>query len=175
MNTKKIVFTIFKTCITFAIIMLICFGVYKLCVKSYDFGFRIFAEEAMSPPPGLTVSVAIVEGKSVMEIGQILEEKGLIRSAYLFYLQEMVSSYHDQLKPGVYEFSTAMTANEIMALMAAEPDESEGSGETNGNSDSVDVYGDGSVSDDSIYDDGSFTDDDDTSYTDDSMFLDTED
>lgn len=171
MNTKKIVFTIFKTCITFAIVMVICFAVYKLCVKAYDFGFRIFAEEAMSPAPGYTVSVAIVEGKSVMEIGEILEEKGLIRSAYLFYLQEMVSSYHGELKPGVYEFSTAMTANEMMALMAAEADETEDFGETDGNSDSVDVYGDASVSDDAIFDDSY---DEDVTFTDDSMFLDTE-
>ena len=65
------------------------------------------------------MSVAIVEGKSVMEIGQILEEKGLIRSAYLFYLQEMVSSYHGKLQPGVYELSTAMTPEEMIEIMAA--------------------------------------------------------
>lgn len=119
MNTKKIVFTIFKTCIMFVLILLIGMFVYKLSAKAYDFGYRIFAEEPMSPAPGYTMSVAIVEGKSVMEIGQILEEKGLIRSAYLFYLQEMVSSYHGKLQPGVYELSTAMTPEEMMEIMAA--------------------------------------------------------
>lgn len=119
MNTKKIVFTIFKTCIMFVLILLIGMFVYKLSAKAYDFGYRIFAEEPMSPAPGYTMSVAIVEGKSVMEIGQILEEKGLIRSAYLFYLQEMVSSYHGKLQPGVYELSTAMTPEEMIEIMAA--------------------------------------------------------
>ena len=119
MNTKKIVFTIFKTCIMFVLILLIGMFVYKLTAKAYDFGYRIFAEEPMSPAPGYTMSVAIVEGKSVMEIGQILEEKGLIRSAYLFYLQEMVSSYHGKLQPGVYELSTAMTPEEMIEIMAA--------------------------------------------------------
>ena len=119
MNSKKIVFTIFKTCIMFVLILLIGMFVYKLSAKAYDFGYRIFAEEPMSPAPGYTMSVAIVEGKSVMEIGQILEEKGLIRSAYLFYLQEMVSSYHGKLQPGVYELSTAMTPEEMIEIMAA--------------------------------------------------------
>lgn len=159
MNTKKIVFTIFKTCITFAIIMVICLGVFNLCVKAYDFGYRIFAEEAMSPAPGYTVSVAIVEGKSVMEIGEILKEKGLIRSAYLFYLQEMVSSYHGELKPGVYEFSTSMTANEMMALMAAPSEDSSSDGDNNGNSEMTDVYGSEDAEDaDAVVDDTMFLD-----------------
>ena len=88
MKSRKIIYTIFKTCIAFVIFIIIAGLAYKLCEKSYKFGYRIFAEEPLSPAPGITVSVAIVEGKSAMEIGKILEEKGLIRSAYLFYLQE---------------------------------------------------------------------------------------
>lgn len=135
MNAKRIVIAIFKTCFTIGLLLVIATAVYKMCIKSYDFGYRIFAEEPMSPPPGYTTSVAIVEGKSVMEIGEMLEERGLIRSAYIFYLQELVSDYHDQLMPGVYELSTAMTPEEMMAVMAAdfpkdgEDGESEGSSE----------------------------------------------
>ena len=94
--------------------------VYKAALDAYDYGYRIFDETAMTPEPGITKSVAIVEGKSVKEIGHILEDKGLIRSATLFYLQELFSSYHKKLQPGVYELSTAMTPEEIMAVMAAE-------------------------------------------------------
>ena len=115
--------SIFKTCIALIIIVFIVMFVYKMCVKTYDFGYRIFAEEPMSPAPGYKVSVAIVEGKSVMEIGEILKSKGLIRSAYLFYLQEMVSNYHGKLQPGVYDLSTAMTPDEMMAIMSAVPEE----------------------------------------------------
>lgn len=120
MNAKKIVVTIFKTCFTLGLLLVIAMFVYKMCIKTYDFGYRIFAEEPMSPPPGYTTSVAIVDGKSVMEIGQILEDRGLIRDAYIFYLQELVSDYHGQLVPGVYELSTAMTPEEMMAVMAAD-------------------------------------------------------
>lgn len=120
MSAKKIVIAIFKTCFTIGLLLIIATFVYKLCIKTYDFGYRIFAEEPMSPPPGYTTSVAIVEGKSVMEIGEMLEERGLIRNAYIFYLQELLSDYHDQLMPGVYELSTAMTPDEMLAIMAAD-------------------------------------------------------
>ena len=93
--------------------------VYRFALDAYDFGYRIFAETPVSPEPGLTMSVAIVEGKSVMEIGEILEGKGLIRDAYLFYLTEFFSTYHKKLQPGVYELSTAMTPEEMMGVMAA--------------------------------------------------------
>ena len=92
--------------------------IYRFSFDSYDFGYRIFAEEPVSPAPGVTISVAIVEGKSTKEIGEILEEKGLIRSSALFFLQEKFSSYHGKLQPGIYELSTAMTPEEMMAIMA---------------------------------------------------------
>ena len=150
MKSRKIVYTIFKTCIAFVIFIIIAGLAYKLCEKSYKFGYRIFAEEPLSPAPGITVSVAIVEGKSAMEIGKILEEKGLIRSAYLFYLQEAVSSYHGKLKPGVYELSTAMTAEQMMAVMAAEPQEEEDVDSVSSNE--ADIYGDPAMEAD--YDEG---------------------
>ena len=46
---------------------------------------------------GRTISVSIVEGRTVKEIGEILEEKGLIRDAKLFYFQEMFSEYKGEL------------------------------------------------------------------------------
>ena len=119
MDMKKIGMAIVKTIFTIIFSVLILMFVYNVMLKAYDFGYRIFAEEPISLPPGLTMSVAIVEGKSVREIGEILEEKGLIRSASLFYLQEMVSSYHGKLQPGIYELSTSMTPEEMMAIMAA--------------------------------------------------------
>jgi len=143
MKAREVVFKILKAFMTIAIVMVIAMFVVNLSAKAYDFGFRIFSEEPMTPAPGYTTSVAIVEGKSVMEIGQILEEKGLIRSAFLFYFQEFVSDYHGMLQPGVYQLSTAMTPEEMMAIMAAIPDEDDG--EISGNSES-------SISDNAIDD-----------------------
>ena len=55
----------------------------------------------------------------------ILEEKGLIRDAKLFYFQEMFSEYKGELKPGVYELSTGMTPYEMMEIMSASDEEEE--------------------------------------------------
>jgi UPF0755 protein len=119
MSSKKIVFMIVKTVCSIILLMLIFSFVYSMCSKAYDFGFRIFAEDPVSPAPGHTVSVAIVEGKSVMEIGEILNSKGLIRDPKLFYFEEFCSDYHGRLQPGIYEFSTSMTPLEMMEIMAA--------------------------------------------------------
>ena len=119
-GSRKFAWAVVKMMFGVVILAVIMMLVYRLALDAYDYGYRIFAEEPMSPEPGLTMSVAIVEGKSVSEIGKILEDKGLIRNATLFYLQEMFSSYHKKLQPGVYELSTAMTPEEIMALMSAE-------------------------------------------------------
>ena len=123
MDTKRIVISIFKTIISICFIIVICIMVYRFGVKGYDFGYRIFAEEPVAPEPGYTMSVAILEGKSVMEIGTILEEKGLIRDHNLFYFQELFSNYHGKIQPGVYELNTSMTTDEMIAIMASEAEE----------------------------------------------------
>ena len=119
MSPRKVAWAIIKTVFGVVIAAAIMMLVYRFSLDAYDFGYRIFAEEPVSPEPGLTKSVAIVEGKSVKEIGQILQEKGLIRDANLFYLQEMFSTYHKKLQPGIYELNTAMTPEEMMEVMAA--------------------------------------------------------
>ncbi len=138
MKAKKIITMVATTLLKIAIAFVIVIGVYKAAIIAYDFGYRIFAEEAISNAPGIGMSVAIVEGKTPKEIGEILEEKGLIRDAKLFYFQEMFSEYHKKLKPGIYELSTAMTPYEMMQVMSAESseeDESETDESTSNQSD----------------------------------------
>lgn len=118
MSPRKVAWAIIKTIVAVVIAAVIMMLIYRFALEAYDFGYRIFAEEPVSPEPGLTMSVAIVEGKSAMDIGKILKEKGLIRDAYLFYLQEFFSSYHKELQPGIYELNTAMTPEQMMAVMA---------------------------------------------------------
>lgn len=125
MKLRKVAWAIVKLVFSVVIMAVILMLIYRFSFDSYDFGYRIFAEEPVSPAPGVTISVAIVEGKSTKEIGEILEEKGLIRSAALFFLQEKFSSYHGKLQPGIYELSTAMTPEEMMAIMSEHYGESQ--------------------------------------------------
>ena len=116
---KKIVWGVIKGIFKITLALAVVLLVYNLALKAYDFGYRIFAEEPIEAGAGRTISVSIVEGKTVSEIGDILEEKGLIRDSKVFYFQEMFSEYKGDLKPGVYELSTNMTPFEMMEIMSA--------------------------------------------------------
>ncbi len=118
MKVSSLVSSVLNIIVKMALLCIVVIFVYKYSLKAYDFGYRVFAEPAVSSGTGTEITVAIVEGKSTMEIGEILEEKGLIRDAKVFYAQEMLSEYHGFLRPGIYTFSTAMTINEMLAEMA---------------------------------------------------------
>lgn len=118
MKVSSIISSVLGFIIKVAILCAIVLFVYKYALQAYDFGFRVFAEPAVSSGTGTEITVAIVEGKTTMEIGKILEEKGLIRSAKVFYAKEMISEYHGFLAPGIYNLNTAMTIDEMLAAMA---------------------------------------------------------
>ena len=104
--------------------------IFRGATQAYNFGYKVFADEPMSISGGRTITVGISDSMSTSDIAQMLEEKGLIEDAKLFVVQELLSAHHGEIAPGIYELSTAMTAQEMLALMAApaeEEDESEGS------------------------------------------------
>ncbi|MCR5687454.1 MAG: endolytic transglycosylase MltG [Lachnospiraceae bacterium] len=113
--------------------------VYKAGQKAYDFGFRVFTEEAMTPAPGRDVAVTIVSGDSTMDVGRMLEEKGLIRDSKLFYVQKKCSVYDDDIKPGFYTLNTSMTAEDMFAIIAGRKDAEEGEGEDSEGEDSQEI------------------------------------
>lgn len=117
MKVSSVVSSIVSFIVKMFLLAVIVVFVYRYALVAYDFGYRIFAEEPVSQEPGRDISVAIVEGKSAMEIGQILEEKGLIRDAKIFYIQETLSEYHGYLAPGIYELNTSMTIEEMINTM----------------------------------------------------------
>lgn len=122
MNSKEIISSVFGIALKIIVAVIVVMLVYKYAVTGYDYGYRIFGETPISTGEGHIVTITVPEGKSAREIGTILEEHGLVRDATLFALQERISEYHNALQPGVYELSTAMTAEDMMAVMAAEPE-----------------------------------------------------
>ena len=112
---QEIIFIILRVAFVFALI----YAGYSCISTCYSFGYKIFADEAKDPEPGIVKTVAIVEGKTDKEIGEVLAEKGLVDSGLLFMFQVKFSDYDGQLRPGVYELSTAMTPYEMMAVMSA--------------------------------------------------------
>ena len=88
----------------------------------YGYGYEIFAQTPMSDPPGRAVTITVEKGDSVKEIGSLLEDKGLIQEdplGLLFRLQERFSENHGKIVPGTYELNSAMTPDEMIAVMSA--------------------------------------------------------
>ncbi len=125
MNTKQLIGTVFDTVLKIVIIIVVVMFTYKYATDAYNFGYRIFTEAPVAEEGNAKViSIAITEEASTMDIGEVLEEKGLINDAKVFYVQELISEYHGELKPGIYELSSDMTVKEMMEIMSAEGEES---------------------------------------------------
>ncbi len=133
MNVKNLIGTVLDTIIKVVLIAVVVVYTYRYAVQAYDFGYRIFAEGPVSASDGSkAISISVTEEATVEEIGAVLEENGMIRDARLFYVQELLSSYHDKIKPGIYELRSDMTAREMLAVMSAESSETEEEEETSG-------------------------------------------
>lgn len=128
MDIKQVVGSIVETIIKVAALLFLISFVYDTAMKAYDFGYRVFAEEAMTTGEGRIISIYVEPDDSVMDIGKNLEEKGLIRDANLFFVQELLSENHGKINPGIYDLSTSMKSDEMLTIMAAEQEETEDDG-----------------------------------------------
>ena len=77
----------------------------------------------MSLEPGRDVTVIINEGNSTRQIGDILQQNGLIKDAGIFVVQEKLSEYAGEIKPGVYVLNTSMTTEKMIAVMSGNVEE----------------------------------------------------
>lgn len=130
-TVKRIVLGILNASVRIAILVIAFSLIKKVCLTSYDYGYRVFSERPMTEGEGFDEDVVIPVGSSAMDIGKILKNKGLIRDEKLFYVQVLLSSYRGKLNPGDYVLNTSMTAEEMMRVIAgsdrSEEEEEEGS------------------------------------------------
>lgn len=129
MKTEKLVTAVLGAILKVVVVVAVVYIIYRGATMGYDYGYRIFTEPAMSAGEGRTVEVTLKPDMSAMEVGQLMEDKGLCRDAKLFALQYLLSEYKEDVKPGTYEVSTAMTAEEIMAAMVPAQTEEMNEGE----------------------------------------------
>ncbi len=132
-NSKEILISVFSIALKIVLIVIAAMFIYKYAIVGYEYGYRIFGEKPVSSGEGRTVTVNIKSDMGVKDIGQLLENKGLIRDGKLFVIQERLSENHGNIVPGEYELSTAMTAEQMIAIMARadieEEQEEEGNSE----------------------------------------------
>ncbi|MEE1027612.1 MAG: aminodeoxychorismate lyase [Agathobacter sp.] len=125
MDFNKFLFGFIKIAFSVMMILLVIYVGVGLCRMGYDFGYRVFTEPAMEMAPGQDVLVQVRDDMSSKEIGQMLEDKGLVRDSRLFFLQYRLSAYYGKIKSEVYTLNTSMTPKEMIVYMATNvPEES---------------------------------------------------
>ena len=128
MSARKVVMRVVSISFSILVIVLVIFALAKLGEYAYQFGYRVFTEEPSSTEEGSDVIVRIENDMDEVDIGNLLEEKGLVRDGTLFLAQLKLSSYSNKLKPGVYTLNTSMTAKEMMQVMSPAEKETETEG-----------------------------------------------
>jgi len=122
MKVGEIIGSILELVLKIGVLIFLITLIYKYALVSYDYGYRVFTEAPVSVGEGRIISVEIKEGQSAMEIGEMLQQKGLIRDSKIFVLQELLSSHRGEEVPGIYDLSTAMTGEEMIAAICPDPD-----------------------------------------------------
>ncbi|MCI6429806.1 MAG: solute-binding protein [Oliverpabstia sp.] len=89
---------------------------------AYSFGYLIFDDHPMAETKeeGQDVTVIVGEDDDVYQIGQTLEEKGLIERPVIFWVQEKLSDYRGKIQPGTYILNTSQNAEEMLAILSGE-------------------------------------------------------
>jgi len=118
MNSKQIAISTLSMIVKIVALIVILTFVMKYAKQAYDFGYRIFTEAPVAEGEGILYTVNVENGAGPKEIAKQLEEFGLIRDQKLFYVQYLLSDYKDKIQPGSYTLSTAMTAEQMMQIMA---------------------------------------------------------
>ncbi|MBQ6734129.1 MAG: endolytic transglycosylase MltG [Lachnospiraceae bacterium] len=119
MKKESAVFRIIGLVIRAAFIIIAIFLVIRISRTAYEYGYETFAQKPLTQGNGRIVTITVGENDTVSDVAKLLEEKGLVKDALLFRMQEMFSDYNDMIAPGVYDLSTDMTADEMLEIMAA--------------------------------------------------------
>ncbi len=127
MNSGNLVGAVMGAVLKAAAAVVVIFLIYRGASVCYDYGYRIFTEPAVSSGEGRSVTVTITEDMSPADIGELFQTKGLVEDATLFTLQYYFSEFRRNVKPGEYELSTSMTAEEMMEVMASDQEEGDAS------------------------------------------------
>ena len=123
MEVKQLLGAIVAMIAKIAVAAVVIVVVFKLAVSAYGFGYDVFADLPVSEGEGKVVSFVVEQGQGSKEISELLEKKGLIKNADVFYIQEQLSDYKGKIQPGVYELSTSMNTAQMIAVICGVTEE----------------------------------------------------
>lgn len=95
-------------------------AVIKLSTWTYNFTYQIFGNVTVASDPGELATIEIEEGESTRSISSELAENGLIVNKDSFYIRAKITTGAKKpILPGTYTLSSAMTYDEILAVLTA--------------------------------------------------------
>ena len=125
MKLKYIIGATAQFIIKLVLFAFIIMYIIRAATAAYDYGYRVFTEPAMTFGDGRIISVSVAQDASVLDVGNMLQEKGLIRDGRLFMIQELLSEQHGGIQPGIYDLNTNMTAQQILEVIAPDSEETD--------------------------------------------------
>lgn len=99
----------------FGLIVLIYCG-----TAAYHFGMDVFSAQGVEEYPGTDLTIEVADGTSMRELGNQLEEYGIIKSSTVFYAQSFIYEVKS-VKPGTYTFNTSQSGDKILSTVTAGP------------------------------------------------------
>ncbi len=122
----RVVLAGFQSVIHILIYILMAVILIVLGQRAYTIGYQVVDTEPVAEGNGVDVTVTITDDMSLMEIGRLLDDWGLIDEEPLsFVIQEALSEYHNQILPGTYVLNTGMTVDEMLEVMSGYGDTGE--------------------------------------------------
>lgn len=109
----------FKSVIRILVYILAAVTLVLLGKRAYTIGYQVVSTAPVAKDNGVEVTVTITDDMSVMDIGQLLADWGLIdEEPVSFLIQETLSECHNKILPGTYVLSTGMTVDEMLKTMS---------------------------------------------------------
>ena len=97
--------------------VVIVYLVIKVFAFAFDFTYTIFGDVAMEPSSREVMIVEIPADSSVLDIGEALEDGGVIDNKYAFFVKVKIKDYGSLIRPGKYGLSPSMTYDEILNII----------------------------------------------------------
>lgn len=97
--------------------VLIVFIVIKIFSYSFNFTYSVFGDTAKTPGSKEFVVVEIPADSSILQIGEALEDNGIIKDKFVFFAKVKIKGYSDKIRNGKFGLSASMTYNEILDVI----------------------------------------------------------
>lgn len=125
MSAKKIIGTVINVSFEIILLALVVIAIYNCGLKAYDFGYSIFTQSPVSSEPGEDILVKISASDSEYDVAKLLETKGVIKDANVFFTQLKLQSSSTKIVPGEYTVNTSMNFERIIEIITGRKDSSE--------------------------------------------------